>query len=933
MARALWHNCTGVKSSRRGAGATRDIGSALTRMCMRHRSIEAKLRQFTNALMESLICPLQDRIEDWKKTANQLDKDHAKEYKRSRHEIKKKSSDTMKLQKKARKGRGDLQPQVDSAMQDVTDMCLLMEEMEKQAVRRALVEERGRFCTFIGFLQPVVNGEIAMLGEITHLQAIIDDLTVLTTDPHKLPTASEQVIIDLKGSDYSWSYQTPPSSPSSSGSRKSSMCRPHALSDRSVDVSLFSFGGSCEANPSVRPAGEESSNRQGAGAGISGSVRRQVVVEGRWGAGVWVGIGRHRRRGSRAGFVTDHLTTFLALTAGHHLLSHQIPSHTTSLLLILLSSPPSVSSSALCFAGCSPSSRPLPSFCDYALLRSPLPERRPPQFTPFANRSSSSSCLCALSPPAPPLPLSNCSSVNSANSSASRSSGGGGGGGSQPHSPTSCSSSSYRYRSGLSYQPPPPPPPGGGGGGGGAGCVAAHRLSSVSSHDSGFVSQDANVYSKPPSPMPSDITSQKSSSSASSEASETCQSVSECSSPTTDWSKAGQYEQPVAVAAVQRRKEPLDRLREQESSPGNQGYGSGSHLDPDGQRTRLHQANMAAKHGDDVSPAASDLAMVLTRGLSMDQQKSSRDSLQYSSGYSTQTNTPSCSEDTIPSQDYDCYSVNGDTEAQEAQSDFDKSSTIPRHSNIAQNYRRMIQTKRPASTAGLPSGVMGAGGGGSGTPGTATIRRTPSTKPGVRRTLSSAGPIPIRPPIVPVKTPTVPSEPHPPGYAAGGGGGGGVPVRVGSEECVFFAGAEESHGTLDYVKASPKRLSLPNTAWGSGAGLEVYMHQQQQQRAGGGGGGGVTEEEQMMAANRHSLVEKIGELVASAQALGEGQFPYPSLPDDTGPPGDGGQGGAEGPAGTEGEGEGAGGDMLTTIRRGVRLRKTVSNDRSAPRIL
>lgn len=28
-------------------GATRDIGSALTRMCMRHRSIETKLRQFT----------------------------------------------------------------------------------------------------------------------------------------------------------------------------------------------------------------------------------------------------------------------------------------------------------------------------------------------------------------------------------------------------------------------------------------------------------------------------------------------------------------------------------------------------------------------------------------------------------------------------------------------------------------------------------------------------------------------------------------------------------------------------------------------------------------------------------------------------------------------------------------------------------------------
>uniref|UniRef100_A0A8C9W6N6 MTSS I-BAR domain containing 2 n=1 Tax=Scleropages formosus TaxID=113540 RepID=A0A8C9W6N6_SCLFO len=625
-------------------GATRDIGSALTRMCMRHRSIEAKLRHFTNALMESLITPLQDRIEEWKKTANQLDKDHAKEYKRSRHEIKKKSSDTLKLQKKARKGRGDLQPQLDSAIQDVTDMCLLMEEMEKQAVRRALVEERGRFCTFISFLQPVVNGEIAMLGEITHLQGIIDDLIVLTTDPHKLPPASEQVIKDLKGSDYSWSYQTPPSSPSSSGSRKSSMC----------------------------------------------------------------------------------------------------------------------------------------------------------------------------------------SSVNSAHSSASRSSSG-----SQPHSP----SSSYRYRS-LAQ-----PPLGG-----------AQRLSSVSSHDSGFISQDANIYSKPPSPMPSDLTSQKSSSSASSEASETCQSVSECSSPTSvsDWSKPGPYDQP-AVNTLQRRKEPLERLREPETSSGVQGY-AGTHSE-DSQRPRM------SPHGEEVSPAASDLAMVLTRGLSMEQQASSRDSLQYSSGYSTQTTTPSCSEDTIPSQvsDYECYSVNGDAEG-EAQADFDKSSTIPRHSNIAQNYRRMIQTKRPASTAGLPSGM-----GAQGTPGTATIRRTPSTKPGVRRTLSNAGPIPIRPPIVPVKTPTVPDSP---GYT-------GPPARVGSEECVFY-GDDALAVPLEYAKASPKRLSLPNTAWGSGAGLEMSVYAQ--------------------------------------QSAGPDEPPPGPAP-------------AQDPHPVEGE------DMLVSIRRGVRLRKTISNDRSAPRIL
>ncbi|XP_053558288.1 protein MTSS 2 isoform X1 [Bombina bombina] len=667
-------------------GATRDIGSALTRMCMRHRSIESKLRHFTNALMESLITPLQERIEDWKKTANTLDKEHAREYKRARHEIKKKSSDTLKLQKKARKGKGDLQPQLDHALQDVNDMYLLLEETEKQAVRRALIEERGRFCTFITLLQPVVNGEIHMLGEVTHLQAIIDDLMVLTDEPHKLPAASEQVIKDLKGSDYTWSYQTPPSSPSSSGSRKSSMC----------------------------------------------------------------------------------------------------------------------------------STKTAPSW-------------------PAA---------------------------------------------SHPHSP----GSTCRYRS-------LPQPTGG-----------PQRLVSVSSHDSGCSSHEA-IYSKPPSPMPSDITSQKSSSSASSEASETCQSVSECSSPTSDWSRSGPYETPPA-SSLQRRKDRVEHLREAELGPG---YPSTE----DPYRPRMSPAVIAAKHGEEVSPAASDLAMVLTRGLSLEHQKSSRDSLQYSSGYSTQTTTPSCSEDTIPSQgsDYDCYSVNGDAEA-DGSGDFDRSSTVPRNSSLAQNYRRMLQTKRPASTAGLPCATPPCGTvppppqAGS-TPGVATIRRTPSTKPTVRRTLSNAGPIPCRPPIVPVRTPTVPDSP---------GGGLGGRSRVGSEECVFYMGGDDG-SPLDYAKSSPKRLSLPNAAWGGAGEMSVY-------------GGGVGDEEDMggglLAANRHSLVEKIGELVAGAHALGDGQFPFPSAPE---------RGQDPAPTGGGSRSEPPAGDMLASIRRGVRLRRTLTNDRSAPRIL
>ncbi|XP_074919325.1 protein MTSS 1 isoform X4 [Chelonoidis abingdonii] len=695
-------------------GGTREIGSALTRMCMRHRSIESKLRQFSSALIDCLINPLQEQMEEWKKVANQLDKDHAKEYKKARQEIKKKSSDTLKLQKKAKKaealGRGDIQPQLDSALQDVNDKYLLLEETEKQTVRKALIEERSRFCTFISMLRPVIEEEISMLGEITHLQTISDDLKNLTMDPHKLPSSSEQVILDLKGSDYSWSYQTPPSSPSTTMSRKSSVC---------------------------------SSN---------------------------------------------------------------------------------------------------------------LPQQAP------------------------------------------------------------------------------------------------MRLSSVSSHDSGFMSQDA-FQSKSPSPMPPEAPNQNSSSSASSEASETCQSVSECSSPTSvssgstmgawastdklpnefyhcslssdpylasvgagpfphfppvsrawtrasstllpdrghyytigpgmlssskipswkDWAKPGPYDQPM-VNTLQRRKE------KREPDP-NGGAPSGPSVPiEEAQRPRSMTVSATTRQGEEIE-ACEELALALTRGLQLDTQRSSRDSLQCSSGYSTQTTTPCCSEDTIPSQVSDCdyFSVSADQETE--QQEFDKSSTIPRNSDISQSYRRMFQAKRPASTAGLPTTL----GPVIVTPGVATIRRTPSTKPSVRRGTIGGGPIPIKTPVIPVKTPTVPDVL------------GGLPgILGGAEECAEQSPESESAGN-----GGQGVTSMPSSLWSGQASVNPPPPSQKLN----------TPDEQ-----RQAVPESEGE--ESESDSSSSLAPPKCDPGDLSP-------------GDAPQGE----DMLNAIRRGVKLKKTTTNDRSAPRIL
>ncbi|NXM27343.1 MTSS1 protein, partial [Oxyruncus cristatus] len=629
-------------------GGTREIGSALTRMCMRHRSIESKLRQFSSALIDCLINPLQEQMEEWKKVANQLDKDHAKEYKKARQEIKKKSSDTLKLQKKAKKGRGDIQPQLDSALQDVNDKYLLLEETEKQAVRKALIEERGRFCAFISMLRPVIEEEISMLGEITHLQTISDDLKSLTMDPHKLPSSSEQVILDLKGSDYSWSYQTPPSSPSTTMSRKSSVC----------------------------------------------------------------------------------------------------------------------------------------------------------------------------------------SSLNSVNSSDSRSSG------SHSHSP----SSHYRYRSSNLPQQAP------------------MRLSSVSSHDSGFMSQDA-FQSKSPSPMPPEAPNQLSNGfyhcSLSSDPSVASvgagpfphfppvsrawtrapsallpdyvhyYTIGPGMFPSSkipswkDWAKPGPYDQPM-VNTLQRRKEK----REPDLNGGAQ---SGAPVTPEEAQRPRSMTVSAATRGEEME-ACEELALALSRGLQLDTQRSSRDSLQCSSGYSTQTTTPCCSEDTIPSQ-------------------------------------------------GLPTTL----GPVIVTPGVATIRRTPSTKPSVRRGTIGGGPIPIKTPVIPVKTPTVPDIP------------GGLPgTLAGTEEC-----PEQSPESPAAGDGGQGVTSVPS--WSGQASVNPPSSSQKLSVA--------EEQRQVVPESEGEESERDG--VGTLAPVGQAELDPGELSPGDAPQGE---------------------DMLNAIRRGVKLKKTTTNDRSAPRI-
>ncbi|XP_052414188.1 protein MTSS 1 isoform X1 [Carassius gibelio] len=669
-------------------GATKEIGSALTRMCMRHRSIENKLKLFTTALMDNLITPLELKIEEWKKVGSQLDKDHAKEYKKARAEIKKKSSDTIKLQKKVKKGKDEVRMQLDSALQDVNTRYAVLEETEKRAVCRALVEERGRFCSFVTMLKPVLDEEISMLGEVTHLQTILEDLGNLTADPNTLPPASEQVILDLKGSDYSYSYQTPPASPSNTLSRKSSI----------------------------------SSNYT--------SVRH-----------------------------VPSLDSISSAVDGLHLRAPEVTQRSRSPLLLV-------------------------------------------------------------------------------------------------------------------------------GGEEGA------------------------------------------------------RSLSEGNSPT-----------------IPRTGHRGQHLRHRSTEKGTE---NGTSMPPllkaySGHEERARTLSIS----DKAQSAREQLALTLGGGFNSEAPRTSRDSLHCSSGYSTQTTTPSCSEDTIPSQhvvkkepplyDYDYISLHGGEDAH-SQSEFDRSSTIPRNSDLSLNYRKMFQSKRPASTVSLLMDPEPIG------PHTATIRRKPSSKPNIRRgTISGGVPIPISTPQVPMKASV---------STAGLSGSEETMCPPGVTQGNRLPGSDLAHTRHNLCTSTQSLSAMPPPYYSMfpgqppvGGTEPLYQMSKQQQYA--------LHQQQQRQYHHHQKQQQLQQQYNQQQYNHQQQYNQPQEPQyqqinqkelqqklerqqhqnqkqiqnmaahSSSLPPESGKINSAQPGVDHVDGvpdPGSGGDMLSMIRRGVKLRRTLTNDRSAPLI-
>ncbi|KAA0194730.1 Metastasis suppressor protein 1 [Fasciolopsis buskii] len=236
----------------------RELGSCMTRFCLRERGLESRLRTFNriklipiqtaqsscsfsahlytsphsppsvftrarcptrlacSQLMECLAQPLFDRLEEWRRTVAQLERENNKEWRRARSELQRVTSEVDKLNKRFRRkgsstsAHGDCGPtdtplspgeaqtgenvQLNFVQHDLAVKRRTLAELERANLRRAVVEERRRFAELITCLKPVLDSQTAIFNDVGPIDECIAAISKHVCDPNDLPIDTEQAV-------------------------------------------------------------------------------------------------------------------------------------------------------------------------------------------------------------------------------------------------------------------------------------------------------------------------------------------------------------------------------------------------------------------------------------------------------------------------------------------------------------------------------------------------------------------------------------------------------------------------------------------------------------------------------------------------------------------------------------------------------------------
>ncbi|KAM7542580.1 hypothetical protein Aperf_G00000005665 [Anoplocephala perfoliata] len=218
------------------SGGSKEIGAHFTRLCMRQKRLGSKVKTMGNQLITCMVNPMIGRLDEWKKSIAQIEKEHNRETKRARGEFKRALSEANRLKRKLAKqgnsgtlhsrqnsgsgtigqgvglgepptsnripspnisggiGNSTLAVRTESAIKILEEKVRRMEDLERATIKRLMLEERERYCFFFNCLRPVLETETSLLGEISTLRELFTALSTATEDPSRLLEEAESVL-------------------------------------------------------------------------------------------------------------------------------------------------------------------------------------------------------------------------------------------------------------------------------------------------------------------------------------------------------------------------------------------------------------------------------------------------------------------------------------------------------------------------------------------------------------------------------------------------------------------------------------------------------------------------------------------------------------------------------------------------------------------
>ena len=201
-----------------------------------------------------------------------MDKEHSKKFKTMRTLLKKKSQSIVKVEKKLKKRKNNLELMKlrNNLVFDLQQQKKMSCEQERLYVTEIGCQERSFYMTLAAGIKPVITEELVMFREVEQLGEVMEQINTIIFDPNKNKDEANSVVNFVNTSQETFWFATPPSTPGGSlmGSRTGSLRSINSFSipsseassesesedqgtDRSASLQKYREFGVCQVKPDL----------------------------------------------------------------------------------------------------------------------------------------------------------------------------------------------------------------------------------------------------------------------------------------------------------------------------------------------------------------------------------------------------------------------------------------------------------------------------------------------------------------------------------------------------------------------------------------------------------------------------------------------------------------------------------------------------------